>query len=35
MSKQIIHLWAAYVVTWVILGGYSVWLWRKWNSIKQ
>ena len=29
MSQHTNYLWAAYVVTWVILGGYSLWLWRK------
>ena len=32
MSKQIMHLWAAYIVTWTLLGGYAIWLWRKWKK---
>jgi hypothetical protein len=35
MSQQIMHLWAAYIVTWTLLGGYSICLWRKWSALKK
>jgi CcmD family protein len=33
--RSIMHLYAAYVATWLIIGGYVVYLWRKGANLRK